>query len=595
MEENQRRRRRGGGTLGGIQVNNPFPGEPRGLKLVRGQLLFDAETVGSSESFAAGSGFRVEWKKTQERGGGGSCLLSVFHHSQPHTAAWSTAQGTGSFISAALGDGEIVESRGSFALHDHIELLCKHQTIEQISSWNPPPHPHPTSTAIGTAAASSASSCGIQNNSMSSSMFSAQEELLRSRIDADGTLLSNEGPCVLVTGCLYNNANVAMEQLKLQAELRKQGTKHGAGDGPPFYYCNSSSNDGETEERRRRRRSWMGFFLHDGLLQPIVGVRYYLVFCERRDHHLGFHVWLDRPQALDHHRCRRSSISSSSPQFLSYKRLALSNSSYMESLQEEEEEEEEKKHQLLLLEEEEEQQGGGRLGFNLERLRWLWSKEPSSAFARAAGSSSNSRLRTTTLDLQHMMRKKQQQCNFQVLQKRENLKLVWRTTAASWCWWWSPARGMSPIAQQQSFLFKRWKKKWTFGGGSRRSSSTRRTTSSNNSSNILALLREQRGDDDDVQLPQFNRIQITYSSHKGERFYGFGEQFSHFDMKGKRVPILVQEQGLGRGDQPITAAANLVAHRCCCFTISSLLSSHHPSCIFFFFCSSLWRIWVFAG
>jgi hypothetical protein len=157
---------------------------------------------------------------------------------------------------------------------------------------------------------------------------------------------------------------------------------------------------------------------------------------------------------------------------------------------------------------------------------------------------------------------------------------------------------MSPIAQQQSFLFKRWKKKWTFGGGSRGSSSTRRTTSSNSSSNILALLREQRDDDDDVQLPQFNRIQITYSSHKEERFYGFGEQFSHFDMKGKRVPILVQEQGLGRGDQPITAAANLVAHRCCCFTISSLLSSHHPSCIFFFFfffCSSLWRIWAFAG
>lgn len=334
----------------------------------------------------------------------------------------------------------------------------------------------------------------------------------------------------------------------------------------------------------------MGFFLHDGLLQPIVGVRYYLVFCERRDHHLGFHVWLDRPQALDHHRCRRSSISSSSsPQFLSYKRLALSNSSYMESWQEEEEEEE-KKHQLMLEEEEEEQQqGGGRLGFNLERLRWLWSKEPASAFT---GASSSSRLRTTTLGLQHRMRKKQQRCNFQVLQKRENLKLVLRTTAASWWWWWSPAGRMSPIAQQQSFLFKRWKKKWTFGGGSRRSSSTRKTTSSNNSSNILALLREQR---DDVQLPQFNRIQITYSSHKGERFYGFGEQFSHFDMKGKRVPILVQEQGLGRGDQPITAAANLVAHRCCCFTISSLLSSHHLSCIFFFFCSSLWRIWVFAG
>lgn len=61
--------------------------------------------------------------------------------------------------------------------------------------------------------------------------------------------------------------------------------------------------------------------------------------------------------------------------------------------------------------------------------------------------------------------------------------------------------------------------------------------------------------------PDFNRICITYSSEKSERFYGFGEQFSHMDLKGKRVPIFVQEQGIGRGDQPITFAANLVSYR----------------------------------
>ncbi|KAG6690960.1 hypothetical protein I3842_10G039800 [Carya illinoinensis] len=60
---------------------------------------------------------------------------------------------------------------------------------------------------------------------------------------------------------------------------------------------------------------------------------------------------------------------------------------------------------------------------------------------------------------------------------------------------------------------------------------------------------------------QFNRIYLTYSSEANERFYGFGEQFSHLDFKGKRVPILVQEQGIGRGDQPITFAANLVSYR----------------------------------
>lgn len=64
-----------------------------------------------------------------------------------------------------------------------------------------------------------------------------------------------------------------------------------------------------------------------------------------------------------------------------------------------------------------------------------------------------------------------------------------------------------------------------------------------------------------ASFPEFNRICITYSSEKSERFYGFGEQFSHMDFKGKRVPIFVQEQGIGRGDQPITFAANLVSYR----------------------------------
>lgn len=68
----------------------------------------------------------------------------------------------------------------------------------------------------------------------------------------------------------------------------------------------------------------------------------------------------------------------------------------------------------------------------------------------------------------------------------------------------------------------------------------------------------------EVKLPEskdFNRFCFTYSSEENERFYGFGEQFSHMDFKGKRVPIFVQEQGIGRGDQPITFAANLVSHR----------------------------------
>ncbi|KAA8517967.1 hypothetical protein F0562_015441 [Nyssa sinensis] len=65
----------------------------------------------------------------------------------------------------------------------------------------------------------------------------------------------------------------------------------------------------------------------------------------------------------------------------------------------------------------------------------------------------------------------------------------------------------------------------------------------------------------DAESTGFNRVCLTYSSERNERFYGFGEQFSHMDFKGKRVPIFVQEQGIGRGDQPITCAANLVSYR----------------------------------
>mgnify|MGYP002775020628 CR=1 FL=1 len=60
---------------------------------------------------------------------------------------------------------------------------------------------------------------------------------------------------------------------------------------------------------------------------------------------------------------------------------------------------------------------------------------------------------------------------------------------------------------------------------------------------------------------KLNRVVITYAAEEDERFFGFGEQFSYLNLKGRRVPIMVQEQGLGRGDQPITAAVNLVAER----------------------------------
>ncbi|MQL94119.1 hypothetical protein Taro_026771 [Colocasia esculenta] len=79
---------------------------------------------------------------------------------------------------------------------------------------------------------------------------------------------------------------------------------------------------------------------------------------------------------------------------------------------------------------------------------------------------------------------------------------------------------------------------------------------------FAALSSDEGQQDDSICLPkEFNRVVITYSSEVDEKFYGFGVQFSHMEFKGKRVPILVQEQGIGRGDQPITFAANLVSYR----------------------------------
>jgi hypothetical protein len=95
----------------------------------------------------------MEWKAQEKgnnkRGGGtivGACCLFIFHHSQPHTITWSTTQGTRNFNFVALGDGKNCgKKKLLFILNDHFQLLCKHQTLEQISSWYPL---HPTIIAI---------------------------------------------------------------------------------------------------------------------------------------------------------------------------------------------------------------------------------------------------------------------------------------------------------------------------------------------------------------------------------------------------------------------------------------------------------------
>jgi alpha-glucosidase len=56
-----------------------------------------------------------------------------------------------------------------------------------------------------------------------------------------------------------------------------------------------------------------------------------------------------------------------------------------------------------------------------------------------------------------------------------------------------------------------------------------------------------------------NRTFLFLESNEEEGHFGFGEQFTYFNLKGKRLPILVQEQGIGRGAEPITTGANITA------------------------------------
>lgn len=76
-----------------------------------------------------------------------------------------------------------------------------------------------------------------------------------------------------------------------------------------------------------------------------------------------------------------------------------------------------------------------------------------------------------------------------------------------------------------------------------------------------------------------NRVFLQFASDANEGFYGFGSQFSRFNMKGTLLPVFSSEQvascmwclagrlrvltkvlaqGVGRGDQPLTAIVNNV-------------------------------------
>ena len=59
----------------------------------------------------------------------------------------------------------------------------------------------------------------------------------------------------------------------------------------------------------------------------------------------------------------------------------------------------------------------------------------------------------------------------------------------------------------------------------------------------------------------YNRLWISLPADKNEHIYGCGEQYSALDLRGKKVPIWVEEQGIGRGYDLISLLTSFVGAR----------------------------------
>ena len=66
------------------------------------------------------------------------------------------------------------------------------------------------------------------------------------------------------------------------------------------------------------------------------------------------------------------------------------------------------------------------------------------------------------------------------------------------------------------------------------------------------------GFDATVSDPSFSAIDLFAKTDSDERIYGLGEQFPHdtLDLRGRMIPVIAQEGGVGRGHQPISGAVN---------------------------------------
>lgn len=55
-----------------------------------------------------------------------------------------------------------------------------------------------------------------------------------------------------------------------------------------------------------------------------------------------------------------------------------------------------------------------------------------------------------------------------------------------------------------------------------------------------------------------NRLRVRLAATDGEHIWGCGEQYSHLNLKGRRLPIWTEEQGIGRGFDAISLLAEVL-------------------------------------
>jgi alpha-glucosidase len=64
-------------------------------------------------------------------------------------------------------------------------------------------------------------------------------------------------------------------------------------------------------------------------------------------------------------------------------------------------------------------------------------------------------------------------------------------------------------------------------------------------------------DGTDTEEP--DRLYLTAEREAGERVHGLGAQSGDYDLVGRRVPLIPREQGIARGNQPLSLAVDLTA------------------------------------